>query len=112
MIALKLFVLLFIDCYKDGEIKSNKTIYELYKTEFLDSCENILIEKYNKLETPEQFLEFMDKYITYGIYGTDDNSYTNWENDINSEFQVACQTKYALCDKERMLKYAKIAGVQ
>ena len=63
------------------------------------------LKKYNETKTPEELLEFMDKYITYGIYGTDGKSYTNWENDINSEFQVACQTKYALCDKERMLKY-------
>lgn len=63
------------------------------------------IEKYNEVNTPEELLKFMDKYITYGIYGIDSKSYTNWENDINSEFQIACQTKYALCDKERILKY-------
>ena len=63
------------------------------------------LKKYNETKTPEELLEFMDKHITYGIYGTDGKSYTNWENDINSEFQVTCQTKYSLCDKERILKY-------
>ena len=66
---------------------------------------NVRKEKYSEVETPEELLKFMDEYVTYGIYGTDGKSYTNWENNINSEFQIACQTKYALCDKERILKY-------
>ena len=60
---------------------------------------------YNKIHTPEDLLKFMDSYIEYGIYGTDNKAYINWENDINSSFQVACQTKYELCDKKRILKY-------
>lgn len=66
---------------------------------------NNILEEYNDIKTPSELLEFMDKHIKYGIHGTDNIDYTNWENDVNSEFQIACQTKYSLCDKDRILKY-------
>lgn len=59
---------------------------------------------YSKVKTPDELLVFMDKYIKYGIFGTDNKIYDDWEADTNSEFQVACQTKYALNDIERYLK--------
>lgn len=60
---------------------------------------------YNKVRTPKELLVFMDKYIKYGIYGTDNKIYDNWESSNNSDFQIACETKYLLCDAERYLKY-------
>lgn len=63
------------------------------------------LEEYQKIKTPESLLNFMTKHISYGIFGTDNKEYTTYQNDINSEFQIACQTKYALCDKERILRY-------
>ncbi len=59
---------------------------------------------YSKVKTPNELLVFMDEYIKYGIFGTDNKIYDDWEADTNSEFQVACQTKYALNDIERYLK--------
>lgn len=70
----------------------------------MNNYENRKIE-YDKVSNPVELMSFMDKNISYGIYGVDNREYTNWENDINSEFQQATMTKYALCDKERMLKY-------
>ena len=67
--------------------------------------ENNILEEYNDIKTPSELLEFMDKHIKYGIHGTDDKDYTSWDNDINSEFQKACQNRYSLCDKDRILKY-------
>lgn len=63
------------------------------------------INEYNKITNPNELLSFMDKYITYGIYGTDNKIYTNWEMDTNSEFQLAYQSNYELCDCDRLLKY-------
>lgn len=60
---------------------------------------------YDHVKSPEELLNFMDKCIKYGIYGTDGKVYEAWEADSNSDFQVACQTKYALCDIDRSLKY-------
>ena len=60
---------------------------------------------YDKVNTPEELQEFMDKYLKYGIYGTDNKIYENWNSDVNSEFQIACQTKYSLCDAKRYLQY-------
>ena len=60
---------------------------------------------YDQAKSPEELLNFMDKCIEYGIYGTDGKVYGDWEADGNSDFQVACQTKYALCDIDRSLKY-------
>ena len=59
---------------------------------------------YSKVKTPNELLVFMDKYIKYGIFGTDNKIYDDWEADVNSEFQIACQTKYTLNDIERYLK--------
>ena len=63
------------------------------------------IDNYKKVNTPEELLSFMDNNISYGIYGIDGKVYNDWENNIESDFRKACQTKYALCDKERILKY-------
>lgn len=60
---------------------------------------------YDKVNTPEELQEFMDKHLKYGIYGTDNKVYENWDYDVNSEFQIACQTKYSLCDAKRYLQY-------
>ncbi len=59
---------------------------------------------YSQVKTPDELLVFMDKYIKYGIYGTDNKIYDNFKTDVDSEFQVACQTKYSLNDIERYLK--------
>lgn len=63
------------------------------------------MKEYNKVNNPKELLDFMDKYITYGLYGTDNKVYTDWKCNTNCDFQIACQNKYALCDKERILKY-------
>lgn len=60
---------------------------------------------YNRVKTPEELMDFMDKYIQYGIYGTDNKVYEDYDTSVNSDFQFACQNKYALCDIERYLKY-------
>ena len=63
------------------------------------------LNNYNNVKNPNELLEFMDKNIKYGIYGTDKVVYDKWDTSINSEFQKACQTKYVLCDAKRLLKY-------
>lgn len=63
------------------------------------------LNNYNNVKSPKELLEFMDKNIKYGIYGTDRVIYDKWDADNNSKFQKACQTKYALCDLNRLLKY-------
>lgn len=65
---------------------------------------NNRFEKYNKLSSPEELLEFMQKEIKYGICGNDKKIYSDWDSKSNFEFQHACQSKYFLCDKERILK--------
>ena len=61
------------------------------------------INAYEKVSSPEELLSFMDEYIKYGILGTDGKIYRDWADDQDSKFQIACQTKYALCDKARIL---------
>ena len=63
------------------------------------------LNNYNNVKNPNELLEFMDKNIKYGIYGTDKVVYDKWDASINSEFQKACQTKYELCGSKRLLKY-------
>ena len=63
------------------------------------------VERYSKVSNPEELMEFMDNNISYGIYGIDGVVYDDWNNSIDSSFQVACQTKYALCDSHRLIKY-------
>ena len=48
-----------------------------------------MIDKYNKINTPEQLLEFMDN-IEYGMKDEEGNIY-KWDMD---NFQEACQTKW------------------
>ena len=60
---------------------------------------------YYNVKTPEELMIFMDKYIRYGIYGTDNKVYENYGTSVDSEFQLACQNRYALCDIERYLRY-------
>lgn len=60
---------------------------------------------YDKVSTPEELQVFMDKYLKYGIYGTDNKVYKTWNIKTNSKFQEACQNKYSLCNVERFLKY-------
>ena len=48
------------------------------------------IDDYNKITSPEELLEFMDKNIRYGI--KDDNGKVyEWNMD---SFQEACETKW------------------
>lgn len=61
--------------------------------------------KYENVRSPEELLEFMEEYIKYGFVGIDNKLYDNWESDVSGEFQIACQTKYGLCDAEKILKY-------
>ena len=64
-----------------------------------------LFDMYNKVKTPEELLIFMDN-IKYGIYGTDNKEYINdGTEESNRVFQEASITKYALADKDRVLKY-------
>lgn len=60
---------------------------------------------YNAVKSPEELLSFMNRYIKYGIYGTDNKVYDSWNPSTESDFQLACQTKYSLCDANRCLKY-------
>lgn len=48
------------------------------------------IEEYNKINTPEELLEFMDRNINYGIKDDEGNVYL-WNMD---SFQDACETKW------------------
>ncbi len=63
------------------------------------------LDNYNKVSSPEELLNFMSNNISYGIYGSDGVIYDNWNSSVDSSFQVACQTKYELCDSHRLLKY-------
>ncbi len=65
-----------------------------------------LSDIYSKINTPEELLSFMDKYIKYGIYGNDGKEYINdGTEESNRIFQEASITKYGLADKEKVLKY-------
>ena len=78
---------------KDKEllIKDTPKIYK----ETLKYCEDMKMIEYDKVNTPEELLEFMDKYIKYGIKDDDGNIY-DWDQD---NFQEACQTKWRLRDE-------------
>ena len=78
---------------KDREllIKDSPKIYK----ETLKYCEDMKMLEYDKVNTPEELLDFMNKYIKYGLKDDDDNIY-NWDQD---KFQEACQTKWRLRDE-------------
>ena len=64
-----------------------------------------LVDMYNKVNTPEELLNFMD-YIRYGFYGNDDKEYINdGTEESNQIFQEACLTEYSLANKDKVLKY-------
>ena len=49
-----------------------------------------MLEKYNKIKTPEELLDFMDKYIKYGLVDENNKVY-EWHM---VDFQEACQKKW------------------
>ena len=57
---------------------------------------------YEDLKTPQELYYFMENNIKYGIHGTDGKDYDASDDE---KFQNACNTVYALCDKDRILKY-------
>lgn len=61
-------------------------------------------ELYKKINTPEELLEFMNKNIEYGIYGTDNKIYTPGTEEENNQFQYACVNLYELSDSKKLLK--------
>ena len=56
-------------------------------------------EEYNKINTPEELLTFMDKYIKYGIKDEDGNTY-EWNKD---SFKKACLEKWHLKTPEEIM---------
>ena len=63
-------------------------------------------EEYEKVNTPEELMDFMNKYIKYGFHGTDGVDYTN-DGTIegNEKFQTASQLVYGLASPDYLLKY-------
>ncbi len=51
-----------------------------------------MLEKYNKIKTPEELLDFMDKYIKYGLVDENNKVY-EWHM---VDFQEACQKNGSL----------------
>lgn len=61
--------------------------------------------KYDEINNPKELFNFMEENIKYGIYGTNHKIYDNFSSSNSSEFQIACQKYYALCDTKRLLKH-------
>ena len=57
-------------------------------------------EEYKKVSTPEELLEFMNKYINYGFVA-ENKTYDDWSSD--GEFQQACRSIWKLASPEKLL---------
>lgn len=63
-------------------------------------------EEYNNIKTPEELYNFMDKYIEYGLHGTNGIDYSpDGTEESNQEFQYACQKHYGLASPDYLLTY-------
>lgn len=62
---------------------------------------NDLKDEFNLIKEPKELLSFMDKYINYGILGSNGNIYIPG---CNYGFLNACLDYYELCDSNRLLK--------
>ena len=62
-------------------------------------------EEYQNIKTPEELMDFMDKYIEYGFRGTDDFDYkTDGSVECNRIFEKAMQKVYGLESPDYLLK--------
>ena len=65
-----------------------------------------IINQYNNISVPEELMNFMNNYISYGFHGTDGEDYQNdGSRKSNDRFQNACQSVYGLSSPEYILKY-------
>lgn len=65
-----------------------------------------IIEEYKQIQNPIELFEFMEKYIKYGIHGTDGKNYRNdGSKESNERFQKASRMVYRLASPEYILKY-------
>lgn len=65
-----------------------------------------MIVEYEKVNTPEELMLFMNKYIKYGFHGIDGVNYTNdGSNEQNEIFQKAVGSVYGLASPDYLLTY-------
>ena len=64
-----------------------------------------MINEYEKINTPKELMDFMNKYIHYGFHGTDGVDYKVDSKEELKKFNKNIQNVYGLASPEKLLNY-------